>query len=515
MVSRYHVILVLASVLAVLSIAAIVTLIVLWLTVLTPFEDYSLVIDAGSSHSTIFVYKWPADKSDGLGTTSRVSQVISREVAGGPISSITDTTENGTRQYFNAAMIECLNVIPSNRKSRALIFLGATAGLRLFNITSPDYINRLLNATRAYFGTLGVLFGAPEFQVRIIDGSEEGLSGWITANILLHQLYDNNVPLQTYGVVDMGGASTQLSFIAPQATSEHYLMNLFDTDYDVYSHSYLCYGQDQLRLIYQGQLVQQANGLISIDDPCLQSGYIQNISYSSISGTACAIGRLTTPTGVNSTSLITFRGTGNYSACQELMRARLNKTACSTNGNCSFDGVYQPIPISSSLKFVAFAAVFYAFDTLAPFVPISSDSYGNYDLSTTNLTQIKAAIATVCNQPWLNVTNATRFRPFLCFQTMYHWTLFEYGYALTESNIKNFQIVNKINSNDIGWTLGYMINQTNHLSPEYRPSRLLTQAEFIGILICFIVLLVISLIVLIGAIVIYKRQENPQTNDQM
>ena len=84
-------------------------------------------------------------------------------------------------------------------------------------------------------------------------------------------------------------------------------MNLFDTDYDVYSHSYLCYGQDQLRLIYQGQLVQQANGLILIDDPCLQSGYIQNISYSSISGTACAIGRLTTPTGVNSSSLITFR----------------------------------------------------------------------------------------------------------------------------------------------------------------------------------------------------------------
>ena len=98
---------------------------------------------------------------------------------------------------------------------------------------------------------------------------------------------------------------------------------------------------------------------------------------------------------------------------------------------------------------------------------------------------------------------------------MYHWTLLEYGYALSETNIKNFQIVNKINSNDIGWTLGYMINQTNYLSPEYRPSRLLTQAEFIGILVCFIVLLVISLVVLMGAIVIHKRQGNSQTNEQM
>ena len=71
----------------------------------------------------------------------------------------------------------------------------------------------MLNATRAYFSTLGVLFRAPEFQVRIIDGSEEGLSGWITANILLHQLSDNNVPLETYGVVDMGGMLQTFSLI--------------------------------------------------------------------------------------------------------------------------------------------------------------------------------------------------------------------------------------------------------------------------------------------------------------
>jgi hypothetical protein len=56
MVNRYHVTLVIASVVGFLSIAAVVTLIVLWLTVLTPFQDYGVVIDAGSSHSTIFVY---------------------------------------------------------------------------------------------------------------------------------------------------------------------------------------------------------------------------------------------------------------------------------------------------------------------------------------------------------------------------------------------------------------------------------------------------------------------------
>jgi hypothetical protein len=56
MVSRYHVILVIASVVGFLSLAAVITLIVLWCNVLSPFQDYAIVIDAGSTHSTIFVY---------------------------------------------------------------------------------------------------------------------------------------------------------------------------------------------------------------------------------------------------------------------------------------------------------------------------------------------------------------------------------------------------------------------------------------------------------------------------
>jgi hypothetical protein len=103
------------------------------------------------------------------------------------------------------------------------------------------------------------------------------------------------------------GASTQISFIAPNATSEHYTMDLFDTEYDVYSHSYLCYGQEQLRLIYQGQLVQQANGSTLIDDPCLQSGFNQTMNYSAINNTACAAHRYTAPAGFSATTNVTFR----------------------------------------------------------------------------------------------------------------------------------------------------------------------------------------------------------------
>jgi hypothetical protein len=94
----------------------------------------------------------------------------------------------------------------------------------------------------------------------------------------------------------------------------------------------------------------------------------------------------------------------------------------------------------------------------------------------------------------------------LCFYSTYHWSLLEYGYSMTDANFKNFQFVNKINSNTVGWTLGYMINQTNYIDPEYRPSRLLTRAEFIGLMICFLVLLIISIILIILAIIILRRK---------
>ena len=83
--------------------------------------------------------------------------------------------------------------------------LGATAGLRLFEMKNATYTHSLLNSTREYFSTLGLLFKSPADQVRIISGSEEGLSGWISTNILMDTLFGKNEPLQTYGVSDIGG----------------------------------------------------------------------------------------------------------------------------------------------------------------------------------------------------------------------------------------------------------------------------------------------------------------------
>lgn len=91
---------------------------------------------------------------------------------------------------------------------------------------------------------------------------------------------------------------------------------------------------------------------------------------------------------------------------------------------------------------------------------------------------------------------------------MHHWTLLQYGYSMTDENLKNFKIVSKINSNQIGWTLGYMINQTNSIDPEIRPERLLTQSEFGGLVFLCSFVLLISLVIGGVSVFFYKQRRH-------
>ncbi len=97
----------------------------------------------------------------------------------------------------------------------------------------------------------------------------------------------------------------------------------------------------------------------------------------------------------------------------------------------------------------------------------------------------------------------------LCFNSIHQWTLFEYGYSMADENLKNFQIVKTIDSDEIGWTLGYMINQTNYLDPDHRPARLINQGEFIGLLVVCILFFIISSFAI--GIVIYMYKTHHKT----
>lgn len=74
-------------------------------------------------------------------------------------------------------------------------------------------------------------------------------------NILLSVLQG----LVTTGALDLGGASTQISFVSDafdgsESPSNSVIFRLYGNDYNLYTHSFLCYGKDQvlrMTLAYQ------------------------------------------------------------------------------------------------------------------------------------------------------------------------------------------------------------------------------------------------------------------------
>lgn len=118
---------------------------------------------------------------------------------------------------------------------------------------------------------------------RILSGQEEGVFGWVTANYLLENfikvgpagsqrargrgcpqsLVDPTLPSPQYGWVgrwfrprkgtlgamDLGGASTQITFETTSPAEDRaseVQLRLYGQHYRVYTHSFLCYGRDQV-----------------------------------------------------------------------------------------------------------------------------------------------------------------------------------------------------------------------------------------------------------------------------
>jgi hypothetical protein len=140
-------------------------LIIIYHTRLTPFINYAIVFDAGSSHTEMFIYSWPADKSQGLGTTSTVDEAFVCLVAR---ITINDTTKHGEstklktisdfednldllKDYFRPCLTEAISKIPSNRHKFSPIFLGATAGMRLALLRNETRAKQVLESIREIF----------------------------------------------------------------------------------------------------------------------------------------------------------------------------------------------------------------------------------------------------------------------------------------------------------------------------------------------------------------------------
>ncbi|XP_010156376.1 PREDICTED: ectonucleoside triphosphate diphosphohydrolase 8-like [Eurypyga helias] len=448
---------ILGALVALSIIALVLSLVKIEDVTLPPTVKYGMVFDAGSSHTSLFVYEWNSDKENDTGV---VSQTLSCDVQGQGISSYAnDPSKAG--DSIRECLDKALKVISAAKQRDVPAYFGATAGMRLLREQNSSAADKVLAEVAKTMGEYPVVFKGAQ----ILTGEEEGAYGWITINYLLDSFTKYSPRAHSWvhpevanilGALDLGGGSTQISF-RPEGSAinwnETSKLTLYGYNYNIYTHSYLCYGQNEMLKRLAKELIAESSFSTRVDHPCYPKDYTETISLSSFRTSPCT--NRSDPRLTLSDRNVTLEGRGNASGCLAAIKKLFNFSACGQSQDCTFDGIYQP-PVRG--QFIAFSAFYYNFQ----FLNLTEGQ---------SLATAREAIEHFCTQSWEDLPssypeeNPERL-PKYCANANYILTLLLDAYKFNETSWKNIFFQAKAGSTDVGWTLGYMLNLTNMIPAE-------------------------------------------------
>lgn len=235
------------------------------------------------------------------------------------------------------------------------IYLKATGGLR--TLQTPKRV-RLIDAVRNLFQNK--TFNPFNFddieRVRVISGEEEAIYGWAAVNFALGTLVQDTEgtgtvlnPHRTWGMLEMGGASTQIAWFQ---NDEDVMANLIKLQigaarhWNVYAHSFLYFGINGAWSRLNAKLYGDA-GKKSVSNPCLPKDSSMTfeswIHFDELGRPLPRSDDRSTPYKIEISN-----DKYDYEECKQMTRELLRKETnkgwveFSHDGDCSFAGVYQP-----------------------------------------------------------------------------------------------------------------------------------------------------------------------------
>ncbi|KAF0877408.1 ectonucleoside triphosphate diphosphohydrolase 8 isoform X2 [Crocuta crocuta] len=446
-------------------------------------SKFGVVFDAGSSHTSLFVYRWPAHKENSTGV---VSQALACQAEGPGISSYASNPAQAGKS-LRGCLEEALALIPEAQHQETPLFLGATAGMRLLSQKNSSQARDIFEAVTQVLGKSPLDFWGAE----LLAGQDEGALGWITINYVLGALIQYSFsgewvqpPEGTLvGALDMGGASTQITFVPGGPVldkSTQAAFRLYGLEHSAYTHSYLCFGRDQMLNRLLAQLVQSSSGLL-VRHPCYHSGYRASLSPAALYESPCVHAAAPPDLARN----LTVEGTGNPRACVSAIRGLFNFSSCQGRRHCAFDGVYQP-PVRG--PFYAFSNFYYTFH----FLNLTSKR---------PLAAVNATIWEFCQRPWKQVEASSpgqgRWLRDYCTSGLYILTLLLEGYGFSEETWPGIEFRKQAGGTDISWTLGYMLNLTGMIPAEV-PAQWRAQSH--GVWAAGVTFATLTLVLTLGAV---------------
>ena len=417
--------------------------------------QYGVQMDAGSSHTTVYVYKWKERVFDTVPPSLT-------QIEGDPLfhdnqePGISDFAENpsgagpsiqGLLDSAQAALkkdgIDDVSGVP--------VFLGATAGMRML---PPAQVTAILHSVRSTVATSKFMYEA-DF-IRVLSGEEEGVFGWLAANWLQGTFQGPSD--KTYGALDLGGASTQTTFHPDEAIlADFFPLDVARTSHQLYTHSYLYYGNDQARFRMLDSLVNESTPLAPVTNPCYPKGFSQK-------------GGTVSPGHPD----VSFTGSSDWQGCMaqtkklitDLQPADEKDCMQSSHSECTFAGAYMP-SVPEHMDMLAVSTFFYVWN----FFELKTGA----DARSDDLNALKAKAKAVCsmsNDEYENYVKKVSggkigSRSYnYCAGAGYIHALLSVGYGLDTENTP-IRVTKDINGLDAGWQFGAMLYEINRLNWSY------------------------------------------------
>ncbi|XP_078664420.1 ectonucleoside triphosphate diphosphohydrolase 8-like isoform X3 [Branchiostoma floridae x Branchiostoma belcheri] len=398
---------------------------------------YGAIFDAGSSGTRLHVYRYdqnrlPTKTEDltelRISGTSRVRPGISSYISN-PVLVKRDLT---------LLLQSAAAVVPEELQSSTPVYLKATAGMRLLR---PADVDAIFDQIEDLF--LDSTLNPFKFQrgwAKVISGEEEGVFGWISVNFLMG-VFDSNSDTTTYGALDMGGASTQITFLPEgQIFANLFPLYIAGRRYDLYTNSFLKFGQDQFRLQVHRHLYNQAADKNAVmDSPCDLQGYLE-------------------PVDLGDNKVANIKGTGNPNQqCRALVRQLLGLNQTCYTEPCSIVGVYQP-PVGDTI-FYGTAGYYYTGSGVG-----AAPEDGGF----TSVNNFQTKTDDFCSLTLAQATNQSgEFAYNYCMSGNYMAALLSDGYNIDASAVDKIFVAEEINGVDIGWALGSMMYELYLLDIEF------------------------------------------------
>ncbi|XP_037445684.1 probable apyrase 6 isoform X1 [Triticum dicoccoides] len=414
-----------------------------------PSPSFSIIIDGGSTGTRAHVFSLGPDGRPDLARSAvmRVSPGLSSFAA--------DTACAG--ESLRPLLEFAKEKVGSEGAAAATeVRLMATAGLRLLEESVREAI---LVSCRNALRASGFRF--EDSWAKVIPGSDEGVYAWVAANYALGTLGGD--PHKTIGIIELGGASAQLTFVSDEVLPLELSTNFTfgGTTYTLYSNSFLNFGQNAAQDSYREILKSRGsfkNG--TLVDPCAPKGFSHKRKV---------LARTSGASRSNLENQYVDNGSGNYKECRSssLMMMQEGKERCEYQ-QCHLGSNFVPELLGHFLatENFYFTSKFFGLDrssSLSDFV-VAGEQLCNKDLST-------------LRQKYLNHSDEDFSR--YCFSSAYIVALLHDSLGVPLDD-KRIEYSNQVGDTHIEWALGAFIANTKHRilgasgavatrSPKHRP----------------------------------------------